>query len=249
MEPSQFEFTFDPMDPMTHADNMIMFRTMVKEVCARQGLHATFMCCPNLENAAASGWHLHQSLVDSRSGVNLMMPSTGQTLTAEGGHWIAGLLEHAAACTLLSTPTVNGYKRYRPHQLAPDRIQWGKDNRGAMIRALMNCEDSASRIENRVAEPAANPYYFFASQILSGLDGLNRQLVAPEPVDTPYDNAAPKLPTSLISAVDAFEGSEFIRREFGEAFLAYLRAIHRSEWDRYHQTVSDWEQNEYFNLY
>lgn len=249
MGPSQFEFTFDPSDPLTHADNMMMFRTMVKEVCARRNLHATFMCNPKLENAAASGWHLHQSLIENNSGKNLMMPRTDQTLTDDASSWIAGLLDNAAACTLLTTPTVNGYKRYRAHQLAPDRIQWARDNRGAMIRGLMTPGDEASRVENRVAEPAANPYYFFASQLLSGLDGLHRQLVAPEPADTPYDSVAKKLPTSLISAIDAFENSEFIRREFGEYFVDYLSCIHRSEWDRYHQTISEWEQNEYFNLY
>ncbi|MFK7996554.1 MAG: glutamine synthetase family protein [Granulosicoccus sp.] len=249
MGPSQFEFTFDPSDPMTHADNMIMFRTMVKEACTRQGLHATFMCKPNVDNAAASGWHLHQSLIDKTSGKNLMMPTADESLTAEASSWIAGLLEHASACSLLTTPTVNGYKRYQPHQLAPDRIQWASDNRGAMIRGLMSAGDEASRVENRVAEPAANPYYFFASQLLSGLDGLDRELVAPEAADTPYDSAARKLPASLISAIDQFENSEFIRREFGDVFVDYLSCIHRAEWERFHQTISHWEQNEYFNLF
>lgn len=249
MGPSQFEFTFDPSDPLTHADNMVMFRTMVKEVCTRKGLHATFMSCPNLDNAAASGWHLHQSLLEISTGANLMMPIQGQALTTAASSWIAGLLEHAADCTLLTTPTVNGYKRFRPHQLAPDRIQWARDNRGAMLRGLMSANDKASRIENRVAEPAANPYYFFASQILSGLDGLNRALIAPEPTESPYNSTAVKLPTSLISAIDIFEHSAFIRRAFGDTFVGYLAGIHHSEWDRYHQTISDWEQNEYFNLY
>ena len=249
MGPSQFEFTFDPSDPMTHADNMMMFRTMVKEVCARNGLHATFMSSPKLDNVAASGWHLHQSLIDTDTGRNLMMPAQNESLTGVASQWIGGLLDNAAACTLLTTPTVNGYKRYRPHQLAPDRIQWGCDNRGAMIRGLMTPGDNASRVENRVAEPAANPYYFFASQILSGLDGLNRGAVAPEPVENPYGSDATRLPTSLINAIDAFENSDFIRREFGDSFIDYLGCIHRSEWDRYHQAISEWEQNEYFNLY
>ncbi len=249
MGPSQFEFTFDPSDPMTHADNMMMFRTMVKEVCARQGLHGTFMSSPKLDNAAASGWHLHQSLIDSDSGHNLMMPAKGQALTDTASSWIAGLLEHAAACTLLTTPTVNGYKRYRPHQLAPDSIQWARDNRGAMIRELTSAGDSASRIENRVAEPAANPYFYFASQIGSGLDGLKRSLVAPPPAETPYDDSARKLPSSLINAIESFEQSAFTRATFGDVFVDYLSCIHRSEWERYHQAISDWEQNEYFNLF
>lgn len=249
MGPSQLEFTFDPADPMTHADNMMMMRAMVKEVCARQGLHATFMCKPNVENAVANGWHLHQSLVEIKTGANLMIPETGEEPNAITSSWIAGLLEHASASCLLTTPTVNGYKRYQPHQLAPDRIQWGRDNRGAMIRALLEKDNPASRIENRVAETTANPYYFFASQILSGLDGLKRGLKAPAPSETPYDSDCEMLPESLLSAIQHFEGSAFYRKELGDTFVDYLSHIRRSEWNRYHLAVSEWEQAEYFGLY
>lgn len=249
MGPSQLEFTFDPSDPMTHADNMMMFRTMVKEVCARQGLHATFMCKPNIENIAASGWHLHQSILDINTGENLVMPPSHNTLSKVASGWIAGLLEHAIDCCLLTTPTVNGYKRYQPHQLAPDRIQWGRDNRGAMIRALMEPNDPASRIENRIAEPTANPYYYFASQILSGLDGVTQEKQAPDAVETPYDTSATSLPKNLLSAIQSFENSTFLRRELGDTFVDYLSQIRRSEWERYHQAISEWEQTEYFGLY
>lgn len=249
MGPGQLEFTFDPANPMTHADNMMMFRTMVKEVCARAGLHATFMCKPKIENCAASGWHMHQSIIDIKTSENLMVPSTPETLTPIASHWIAGLLEHATDCCLLTTPSVNGYKRYQPHQLAPDRIQWGRDNRGAMIRGLMSPSDQASRIENRVAEPTANPYFFFASQILSGLDGINRTLQAPKAVETPYDSNAPALPQSLVEAIHAFDSSTFLRRELGMTFVDYLSRIKHAEWARYHHAVSEWEQNEYFGLY
>ncbi|MBP0438702.1 glutamine synthetase family protein [Tianweitania sediminis] len=249
MGPSQFEFTFDPADPLTHADNMMMFRTMVKEVCARRGLHATFMCRPKVENGAASGWHLHQSLVRPATGQNLFVPEQADQPTELAGQWIAGLLAHARESCLLTTPTVNGYKRYQPFQLAPDRIQWGQDNRGAMIRALMKPGDQASRIENRVAETAANPYYFFATQILSGLDGICSQMTPPRAVETPYNSDAAALPKSMIAAVEAFESSPFYRRELGDEFVNYITHIKRSEWDRYLMTVTEWEQAEYFSLF
>ncbi|MCX7558749.1 glutamine synthetase family protein [Sulfitobacter sp. F26204] len=248
MGPSQFEFTFDPADPMTHADNMVKFRTAVKEVCSRQGLHATFMCKPNLANTAASGWHLHQSLVNIDTGENLFEQS-GNELTASCSAWIAGLLKHACASCLLSTPTVNGYKRYLPHQLAPNRVVWGRDNRGAMLRVLAKQSDPASRIENRVAEPAANPYLFFASQIIGGMDGLARKLCATEAVEDPYDSAAEPLPDTLLDAIEAFGSSQLFREKLGDEFVDYLCHIRRSEWDRYHRTVSEWEQQEYFGLY
>jgi glutamine synthetase len=248
MGPSQFEFTFDPADPMTHADNMMMLRTAVKEVCQRQGLHATFMCKPNLPNAAASGWHLHQSLIDVETGQNLFTPQD-ETLTDACSGWIAGLLSHANESCLLSTPTVNGYKRYRPHQLAPNKIVWGRDNRGAMIRVLTSPDDPASRIENRVAEPTANPYLFFSSQIIAGMNGIAQGTPVPAPVEDPYDASAEPLPESLLSAITAFGNSTLYRSILGDTFVDYLCQIRRAEWDRYHLTVSEWEQQEYFGLY
>jgi glutamine synthetase len=249
MGPSQIEFTFDPDTPLAHADNMVMFRTLVKEVCERRGLHATFMCRPRVENAAASGWHVHQSLLDTKTGRNLMIPGDDGAMTPQASGWIAGLLEHAAASCVFTTPTVNGYKRYRPQQLAPDRIQWARDNRGAMIRSLMAPGDPASRIENRAPEPAANPYYVFATQILAGLDGINRGLTAPEPVETPYDTDAPALPSSMIAAVEAFERSSFYNEALGDVFVDYLSHLKRAEWVRYLLTVSEWEQTEYFGIF
>ncbi|WP_238364677.1 glutamine synthetase family protein [Mesobacterium pallidum] len=248
MGPSQFEFTFEPADALTHADNMIMFRTMVKEVCAREGMHATFMCRPKAPGSASSGWHLHQSLVDG-TGRNLFVPETEGALTPEASAWIAGLLAHATESCLLTTPTVNGYKRYQPFQLAPDRIEWGYDNRGAMVRALMAPGDPASRVENRVAEPAANPYFYFASQVLSGLAGLDATMTAPDPVETPYDNDATALPPSLIAAIEAFEAGDLYRRTLGADFVDYMSVLKRAEWKRYLATVSEWEHAEYFGIF
>lgn len=248
MGPSQFEFTFEPADALTHADNMIMFRTMVKEVCAREGLHATFMCRPKVANSASSGWHLHQSLTDA-DGENVFIPTAPDQPTPEANAWIAGLLAHASESCLLTTPTVNGYKRYQPFQLAPDRIEWGYDNRGAMVRALMTPGDGASRVENRVAEPAANPYFYFASQILSGVSGLEQGLTAPAPVESPYNNDAQMLPPSLIAAIEAFEEGGLYRASLGDDFADFMSTLKRAEWKRYLGVVTEWEQHEYFGIF
>ena len=249
MGPSQFEFTFEPSDPLTQADRFVLFRTMVKEISSNNGLHASFMAKPKLPNAAANGWHMHQSLSSIETGKNCFMPNKGNELTKESSGWIAGLLDHAMASCLLTTPTVNGYKRFTPFQLAPNRIQWGYDNRGAMIRALLFEGDGASRIENRVADSTANPYFAFAGQILAGLDGIKRGATPPEATNSPYDSKAQLLPQNLIAAIEAFETSAFYRDVLGDAFVDYLSHIKRAEWDRYLMTVSEWEQDEYFNLY
>ena len=247
--PSQFEVTFHPDSALRTADNMILFRSMVKQVCRREGYHATFMCRPNLANAMGSGWHLHQSIVALHSGENLFTPGSGEILSRTGGHWIAGILHHAFESCLLSTPTINGYKRYQPFALAPDRIQWGRDNRGAMVRALCETGNPASRIENRVGEPAANPYLYITSQILSGLDGIEREISVPRPVEAPYEDDTVKLPANFIQALEAFEASGFYRAMLGEEFVDYFARIKRAEWDRFMHAVSDWEHREYFSLF
>ncbi|KAA3623206.1 MAG: glutamine synthetase, partial [Proteobacteria bacterium] len=123
--PSQVEFTFHPVDGLAQADNMILFRSAVKQVCRRHGYHATFMCRPALPNLFSSGWHIHQSLVDAATGRNVLEPESERDLLSQTGrHFVAGLLQHAAASCLFTTPTINGYKRYRPYTLAPDSVHW-----------------------------------------------------------------------------------------------------------------------------
>ena len=247
--PSQFEFTFHPNAALGSADTLVLFRNMAKQVCRREGFHATFMCRPRLKNIMSSGWHLHQSIVDKDTRKNLFIPVQGEMLSQVSNQWVAGLLDHASESCILSTPTVNGYKRYKPFALAPDRIQWGRDNRGAMIRVIATNDDSASRIENRVGESAANPYLYITSQILCGLDGIERNLDAGDPVEVPYDSDAKRLPYSLLDALNAFRASAFYRSKLGDDFVDYFSHIKQAEWDRYVGAVSEWEHREYFSLF
>jgi len=247
--PSQLEFVFDPLPGIGSADLMVLFRNMVKQVATRAGLHATFMSRPAFKNAMGSGWHLHQSVLDTQSGKNLFQSANGDELTQTAAQWLAGLLAHAAESCIFSTPTVNGYKRYQPFALAPDRIQWGRDNRGAMLRVIAGANNPASRIENRVGEPAANPYLYLASQVLSGLDGIDRHLVPPAEVSRPYQSQADMLPTDLGAAIAAFEASTFYRAKLGADYVDYLSHIKHAEWRRYLGVVSDWEQREYFSTF
>ncbi len=249
MGPSQFEFTFAPADPMTIADMAVNFRTMVKEVCFKRGLHATFMAKPRLPNAAANGWHIHQSLVDTKTGSNQFMPQIDQTPPPIAENWIAGLLASAAESCLMTTPTVNGYKRYAPFQLAPNKIGWAHDNRGAMVRVLVALDDNASRVENRVADSSCNPYFALAAQLISGTDGLERQLNAPAPLVNPYNTDAEGLPANLQVAIERFQASTVYRHYLGDEFVDYLVNLKRAEWERYLASVSEWEQMEYFSTF
>ncbi|MBV9563885.1 MAG: glutamine synthetase [Bradyrhizobium sp.] len=252
--PSQCEFTFAPRKGIEPADNMVLFRSAVKQIARRHGYHATFMCRPKLPNLFASGWHLHQSITARDSGENIFMAQGDANddvgpLSAFGKHYLAGLLAHARAAAVFTTPTINGYKRYRAYSLAPDRAIWGRDNRGVMIRVLGGPGDPATRLENRVGEPAANPYLYIASQILSGLDGVDRRLTLPPSADTPYETKAEPLPKSLREAVLALADDPFFREALGPAFVDYYVHIKNAEIERFQAEVSDWEHREYFEMF
>jgi glutamine synthetase len=258
--PSQLEFTFEPLPALEAADAAFLFRTAAKQIAKRHGFHVTFMSRPGLPGFFSSGWHLHLSMVDSVTRRNLFAPGPGEPLLSEfGRHFTAGLLAHARESALLTTPTVTGYKRFRANSLAPDRVNWGRDQRGAMIRVSGGAGDPNTHLENRVGESAANPYLYTASQILSGLDGVRRGHEPPAPTDAPYATEAPRLPRTLVEAVEAFDTSAFYRTAIGDEFVDFLVAHKRSEAARYqaselsHVTdpdaVSEWEQREYFDIH
>jgi glutamine synthetase len=248
--PSQCEFTFKPAVGLEPADNMILFRSAVKQICHRHGYHATFMCRPRLPNVFASGWHLHQSIVSRASGENAFATKeSGEVLSAFGRGYLGGLLQHARACAVFSTPTINGYKRYRSYSLAPDRAIWGRDNRGVMVRVLGGGDDPATRLENRIGEPAANPYLYMASQILAGLDGVDRRLDPGPSADTPYETQASLLPKTLGEAVLALKEDAFFREALGGEFIDYYTHIKTSEIERFQADVSEWEHREYFEMF
>ena len=248
--PSQFEFTLDAMRGMASADAMLLFRSAVKQIARRNGYHATFMCRPKLPNVMSSGWHLHQSLVSVSSKKNAFVPGRkDQVLSETGKHYLAGLLAHAKGSTALSTPTINGYKRYRPYSLAPDRIHWGRDNRGALLRVIGGPGDPATRIENRAGEPAANPYLYFAAQIHAGLDGVARKLDPGPSADTPYEAKVELLPSTLSEALPFLKKDEVLRDGLGADFIDYFCRIKEAEIARFNLEVSEWEQREYFDLF
>jgi glutamine synthetase len=258
--PGQVECTFEPRDALAAADNLLLFRTATKQVCRRMGHVATFMCRPGLKGYYSSGWHLHQSVVDAESR-NLFMPErAGEVLSAFGLGYLGGLMKYAAPCTAFTTPTVNGYRRFRPNSLAPDRATWCYDHRGVMVRVLGGQGDPATRLENRVGEPAANPYLYMMSQIVAGLAGIDSALDPGPPDDEPYAAARPLLPKTLPDALDALDQEPLFRRELGEVFIDYFLKLKRNEVGRFQRWLADngvqdgdetsaWEQNEYFDFF
>jgi len=246
--PSQCEATFAPREGLAAADLVVMARAAIKQIARRHGLHASFMCRPKLAGGVASGWHLHQSLLDLDGG-NALTGKGGDLLSAAGRAYLGGLLAHARGAASFAAPTINAYRRYRAFSLAPDRAVWGRDNRGAMVRVAGEPGGASLRLENRIGEPAANPYLYMASQIVSGLDGLERGLSPGPAADTPYETPAPLLPRSLDEALLALEDDAVFHEAFGAAFVDYWMRIKRAELARFNAEVTDWEHREYFGLF
>jgi glutamine synthetase len=244
--PSQFEITLAARDAHRAADDVVLARAAIRQLCRRVGLQATFMSRPAGSASASTGWHLHQSLRDGTG--RAVMEAPGELLSSTGRHWLGGLLAHAAAGAVFSTPTVNGYKRYLPHSLAPDRVGWGIDNRAAMVRVLPARDDGAARLENRAGEPAANPYLYIAAQVVAGRDGIACRADPGGPLDAPYTAPVAALPRSLGEALDALAADPVFDRAWGSEVVAWFTALKRAEFDRYLAHVSDWEQREYMNL-
>lgn len=252
--PSQVELVFGPQDALVGADTMLLFRHAAKQILQRHGYHISFMCRPRLPEVMSSGWHLHQSLLDKRSGANLFCRQSEQVaqaaaLSPTGMHYLGGLLANAQAATAFATPTINGYRRYRPNALAPERVNWGRDNRGAMIRLIGGGSDPSTRFENRVGEPAANPYLYIASQLVAGLDGIDRELDPGVGAQEPYNGQFALLPRTLEQALSALAEDTVYAKAFGQDFIDYYLQLKHFELARYNLEVSDWEQREYFDLF
>lgn len=259
--PGQLECTFSAGEAMKAADDYILFRTATRQVCRRQGFLASFMCIPKTKGHYSSGWHLHQSLINCKTNENVFMPSASNTAISElGRNYLAGLLQHAASSVIFAVPTVNGYRRFKPNSLAPDRVTWAHDHRGTMVRLLGGYGDPNTRLENRLGEPAANPYLYFASQIVAGMDGVETSNPLCEEDFNPYNADRPKLPSSLEEAFEALRASELYRKQFGDLFIDYYLALKQSEINRFREhnpdanatangDVTHWEQNEYFDFF
>jgi glutamine synthetase len=248
--PGQIEFTFEPQDGLAAADNALLFRNALKQICRRLGYHVTFMARPAIANLFGTGWHIHQSLTATGDRDNAFRDSDGaRRLNALGAHWLAGLLEHALAACVFTTPTITGYKRYQPDSFAPDHVTWAEENRAAMFRIIGSPGAQNSHIENRVGDPAANPYLYLASQVASGVDGVQRKLDPGDPAEEPYASTQPRLPASLMEAVDLLDRDDFFRQAFGHIFVDYIVQLKRFEIGRFLEYVTDWEQREYFEMY
>ncbi len=249
--PGQFEVSINPAWGIGQADNAFTFKAVIKELMRQRGLLATFMTKP-LTGLSGSGSHFHHSLYDKHSGQNVFYDED-QTdgLSDTVKHFIAGQLHHAQAIAALANPTVNSYRRLRPYTFAPSNATWGLENRMCMIR-VPAARGQGTHLENRLPGADMNPYLMMAAMYAAGLDGIRRRLDCPAPVidqDAYAVTDAVPLPRSLGEALEALNRDELLVEMLGAPFVQSYTALKRNELKRYDDHVSDWEIQEYRELF
>ena len=238
----QFEINQHHGPALAAADRAFLLRHVVKEIAALRRMRATFMGKP-FNNKAGSGFHLHLSLEDAQ-GRNLFADAAAKDGLSRRAHaFLAGILRHAQGLSAILNPTVNAYKRLAGGALAPQRANWGYDNRTALIRIPPD-RGASARLEIRGGDRAANPYLLIAALLAAGVEGMARRLNSPEPI-TGSAASGPLLPRSLATALAALEADPVLSAALGRGFVSAFTALKRQEIARFERHVTDWEFTEY----
>ncbi|WP_413756100.1 glutamine synthetase family protein [Streptomyces sp. MMBL 11-3] len=242
---AQFEINLGHSGALDAADRAFRLKSAVKELARAEGRLATFMAKP-FNDAGGSGFHLHLSCTDGAGGNVFDDPSGRYGLSATAVHAVAGLLAHAPALAALLNPTVNSYKRFGPDTLAPWLIDWGLDNRSAMVRVPPE-RGTGTRLELRLGDASANPYLLVAAASAAALLGVMDAEEPPAPLQGyGYDSArASLLPATLPAALDALEADSALTALLGKEFVSAYLTYKRDETGRFQRHVTDWEFAEY----
>ncbi len=243
--PGQFEINLGHSDLADAADRSFRLKSAVQEIARHAGLLATFMAKP-FNDEGGSGFHVHLSVNDV-SGANVFGDPAGPDgLSAVGRRAVGGVLRHAPALTALLNPTINSYKRFGPDTLAPWLIDWGLDNRSAMVRIPPE-RGTAARMEVRLGDATANPYLAMAAVGAAVCLGIADKVEPPQKLEGyGYDPArAEVLPQRLGDALDALEADRELAGLLGDYFVTSFLAYKRNEIERFERFVTDWEFREY----
>lgn len=259
--PGQHEIDFEYSDALSTADSATTFKYALKEIAKQHGLYASFMPKP-IYGINGSGMHVHQSLADLKTGKNVFFDEKDKYGLSEiAKSYMAGVLAHARSLIAVLAPTVNSYKRLVPGYEAPTYLVWGRRNRSALIRVPMISAGRSvegTRMELRCPDPSANPYLAFAVMIAAGLDGMEKRLQLPDPVEESlYEMDAARvaqhgireLPGSLEEAITELKGDSVVTAALGDHVLTHFLDAKQAEWDSYRTHVSDWELKRYLEQY
>jgi glutamine synthetase len=237
--PGQQEIDLRYADALSTADNIMTFRHVIKEVALEQGFYASFMPKPFTDHPG-SGMHTHVSLFAGEKNA-FFDPTAELNLSEIGRQFVAGILKHASEITAVTNQWVNSYKRLQGGGEAPSIINWGHNDRGALVRIPMykpNKENS-TRIEFRSPDSACNPYLAYAVMIAAGLKGIEGKY----PLEPSTD--VQTLPANLNEAIAVMEKSELVRETLGEHVFEYVLRNKQAEWLEYRRQVSQFELDRY----
>jgi len=255
VSPGQHEIDFKYADAVKAADQIQTFKLVVKTIARQHGLHATFMPKP-LFGMNGSGMHCHLSLFKGNQ--NAFYDEKDQLgLSETARQFMAGVLHHARGFTAVTNPTVNSYKRLVPGYEAPCYVAWSASNRSPMVR-IPASRGLSTRIEVRSPDPSANPYLALAVMLRAGLDGIEKKMKLPDPIDRNIyimtdeerlQAGIPSLPESLKEAIDELVQDEVICDAMGDHALTNFLELKEIEYDMYRTQVHQWERDQYMTLY
>lgn len=243
----QQEVNLKYVDVLEMADRHLLYKNGVKEIAALNGLTATFMAKPSIDEIGSS-FHVHASIWDAEDDRSLMADDESPHHMSEVFRYaLGGMLEAARELTWMSAPNVNSYKRFLPDSFAPTAITWGVDNRTCGFRVVG--EHDSLRVENRIPGADANPYLAFAATIAASLHGIREKIGCGDPyLGNAYEATdVARVPSSLHEAIDAFEASALARSALGDEVFEHLLNFARQEQLAFeNETVTDWERIRYF---
>ncbi|OIQ89993.1 gamma-glutamylputrescine synthetase PuuA [mine drainage metagenome] len=237
---AQLEINFLHGDPVRLADQVLVFKRLIRQVALQHGVYATFMAKPMIRQPG-SAMHIHQSVVDMDSGRNLFAGEDGGD-SPLFRHYIGGLQKILPRITPLFAPNVNSFRRMRPSYSAPINVQWGYDNRSCGLRVPI-CDPQGRRVENRLPGADSNPYLALAASLVAGYIGMVEKLEPTAVVDTNAYNRKRTLPKTLEEALDLFDNCTVARNLLGAGFFDAFSLIKRAELDAYQEVISSWERD------
>ena len=245
----QHEINLVYADAVEMADRNTIYKNAAKEIADRHGRSLTFMAKYAMDEVGSS-CHVHSSVWDKRGRKSLMWDQkSDHHLSDVFRHWLGGLVHASRELTLLFAPTVNSYKRFQPDSWAPTAIAWGLDNRTCALRLVGH--GAGYRVESRIPGADVNSYLAFAGVVAAGLWGLENELEPGEAlVGNAYvDETVERVPSTLIEAIELFEGSEVALWAFGEDVHHHILNTARQEWAAFNRAVTDWELRRNFEQF
>jgi len=237
--PAQMEINLLHGNALDLADQAFMFKRTAREAALRHKMYATFMAKPHAKEPG-SAMHLHQSVVDKKTGKNVFSADDGTPTPLFFAH-LAGLQRYLPAAMALFAPNVNSYRRITRFQVAPINVQWGYDNRTAGLRVPMS-EPQSRRVENRISGADANPYLATAASLACGYLGMVQGLSPTEPISGSAHDLPFSLPRNLDEAIRLLRECDPLIEILGDSFVSAFALVKEAEYEVFLQVISSWER-------